>query len=118
MSIAKIEQDRAWFYSEVERLMSEVAVLDAQFAKLEQKHARAPALLQRLNSYFGFGAAGKLDWARFKLKLKQEELTLFKSQFEAEALEGSANHSGSRTDSQPELSPEAMGKLLSIIRSK
>jgi len=116
MSMAKIEQDRAWFYSEVERLQSEVVVLETQFAELEQRHARAPAVLQILSSYFGFGAAGKLDWAQFKLKLKQGELDLFKSQ--SEVLEGSAKHSGSGTDSQPELSPEAMGKLLSIIRSK
>src|SRR5436853_7666225 len=116
MSMAKIEQDRAWFYSEVERLKSEVAVLETQFVELEQSHVRAPALLQMLSSYLGVGAAGKLDGARFKLKLKQEELDQFKSQ--SEMLEGSTKHSGSGTVAQPELSPEAMGKLLSIIRSK
>lgn len=116
MSSARIEQDRAWFYGEVERLRSEVVVLEAKLAKLKQQHARAPALLQILSNYFGFGAAGKLDWARFKLKLKEEELTLFKSQ--SEALEGSAKHSGSGTAAQPELSPEVAGKLLSIMRSK
>ena len=116
MSSAKIEQDRAWFYYEVERLKSEVVVLETRFAELEQRHVHAPALLQILGSYFGFGAAEKLDWARFKLKLKQEELDLYKSQ--SEVLEVPAKHSGLGTDSQPELSPEAMGKLLSIIRSK
>ena len=116
MSMAKIEQDRAWCSSEIERLKSEVAVLEAKLTEWKQRHAHAPALLQILSSYFGVGAAGKLDWARFKLKLKQEELDLFKSQ--SEMLEGSAKHSGSETVAQPELSPEAMGKLLSIIRSK
>lgn len=116
MSSAKIEQDRAWCFREIERLRSEVVILEAQFVKLEQRHAHSPVLLKILSSYFGFGAAGKLDWDRFKLKLKQEELDLFKSQYEV--LEVSTRHSGSGTESQPELSPEAMGKLLSIIRSK
>ena len=116
MSMAKIEQDRAWFYYEIERLKSEVSVLETKLADLKQRHDRAPALLQILNNYFGVGPAGKLDGARFKLKLKQGELDLFKSQ--SEVMEGSAKHAGSGTDSQPELSPEAMGKLLSIIRSK
>jgi hypothetical protein len=116
MSIAKIEQDRAWVYGEVERLKSEVAVLEAKLADLKQQHAQAPALLQILNNYFGIGAAGKLDWARFKLKLKQEELALFKNQFEV--IGKAANHTGSGTAAQPELSPEAMEKLLSIMRSK
>ena len=116
MSTAIIEQDRAWVYGEVERLRSEVAVFEARLADLKQQHAHAPALLQILSSYFGVGAAGRLDWARFKLKLKQEELEMFKSQ--SAVLERSTNHTGSGTTDQPELSPEAMGKLLSIIRSK
>lgn len=116
MSSANIEPDRAWFDREIERLQSEDTVLETQLARLEQRYARTPALLQILSSYFGFGAAGNLGWARFKLKLKQEELLLFKSQYEA--LKVSAPRAGSKLESQPELSPEAMGKLLSIIRSK
>lgn len=116
MSMVKIEPDRTWVSGEVERLKSEVAVLEAKLTGLKQQHARAPALLQILSNYFGMGAAGKLDWARFKLKLKREELDLFKSQFEV--LEGSAKQAGSGTEVEPGLSSEAKGKLLSIIRSK
>ncbi|MCI0419347.1 MAG: hypothetical protein L0312_09025 [Acidobacteria bacterium] len=80
MPSAKFEQDPRWFQRGVENLKEEVAVLEAQLAELEQKTLLSPVLLQKLGEYFGFGAAGKLDWARFKLKLKQEELDRFKAQ--------------------------------------
>jgi hypothetical protein len=52
----------------------EVATLAAELAALEQEHLCSSILFQKLSRYFSFGAAGKLDWARFKLRFKQEEL--------------------------------------------
>jgi hypothetical protein len=74
MSSAKFDQDPLWFRRVVENLKEEVAVLEAQLTELEQKNLRSPVLLQKLGEYFGFGAAGKLGWARFKLNFKQEQL--------------------------------------------
>jgi len=91
MSSAKIEQDRVGSRRGVEELKEGVAVLEAQLAALEQKNSRSPVLLQRLGMYLGFGAAGKLDWARFKLKLKQKELDRFEAQ--SEVLKVTAKHS-------------------------
>ena len=82
MSSAKIEPDRVGFDRGVEKLTAEVAVLAAQLAELERKNSQSPALLRLLGDYFAFGAAGKLDWARFKLKLKQKELGRFEAQDE------------------------------------
>jgi hypothetical protein len=80
MPSTKFEQDPLWFQSGVENLKEEVVVLEAQLAELEQKNLRSPALLQKLGEFFGFGAAGKLDWARFKLNFKQEQLDRFEAQ--------------------------------------
>jgi len=82
MSSAKIELDRVGFDRGVEKLTAEVAALEAQFAELEQKNSGSPALLQWLAKHLAFGAAGQLDWARFKVKLKQAELDRFKTQYE------------------------------------
>lgn len=79
MSSAKIEQDRGWFQQGIEKLIAEIAILEAQLAELEQQHSRAPVLLQKLGLYLGFGTAEKLEWARFRLKLKQQELDRFKT---------------------------------------
>jgi hypothetical protein len=80
MSGAKFEQDPLWSRRGVENLKEEVAVLEAQLAELEQKNLRSPVLLQKLGAYFGFGAAGKLVWARYKLNFKREQLDRFEAQ--------------------------------------
>jgi hypothetical protein len=80
MSVAKFEQDPLWFRGGVENLKEEVAILEAQFAELEQKNLRSPVLLQKLGEYFGFGAAGKLVWARYKLNFKRDQLDRFEAQ--------------------------------------
>jgi hypothetical protein len=80
MPSAKFEQDTLWFQRGGENLKGEVAVLEAQLAELEQKNLCSPILLQKLGEYFGFGAAGKLGWARFKLSFKREQLERFEAQ--------------------------------------
>jgi hypothetical protein len=80
MPSAKFEQDPLWFQRGVENLKEEVAVPEAQLAELEQKNLRSPVLRQKLGEYFGFGAAGKLSWARFKLDFKREQLERFEAQ--------------------------------------
>jgi hypothetical protein len=80
MSGARFDQDPLWFWRGIENLKEEVAVLEAQLADLEQKNLRSPVLLQKLGEYFGFGAAGKLGWARFKLNFKREQLDRFEVQ--------------------------------------
>ena len=67
---AKFEQDPLRFRRGVENLKGEVSVLETQLAGLKQKNLRSPVLLQKLGEYFGFGVAGKLGWARFKLNFK------------------------------------------------
>jgi hypothetical protein len=80
MPDAKFEQDPRWFQCGIENLKEEVAVLEAQLTELEQKNLRSPVLLQKLGEYFGFGAAGKLGWARFRLNSKREQLDRFEAQ--------------------------------------
>ena len=80
MSGAKFDQDPLWFGRGVEDLKAEVAILEAQLAELEQKNLRSPVLLQKLGEYFGFGAAGKLVWARYKLNFKRDQLDRFEAQ--------------------------------------
>jgi len=58
-------------------LQKEVSVFAAQPAALEEEYARSPALLKMLGRAFGFGAAGKLERARFKVSYKQEQLAEF-----------------------------------------
>jgi hypothetical protein len=84
MSDTKIEQDPLWFHRRAGELKEEVAVLKAQLTALEQ-NLSSSAIIRKLGEYFGFGAAGKLDWARFMLDFKQEEL----DRFEARGPEGS-----------------------------
>jgi 50S ribosomal subunit-associated GTPase HflX len=55
-------------------------VFAAQLAVLEQEYARSPPLLKMLGREFGFGAAGKLERARFKVSYKREQLAEFESQ--------------------------------------
>ena len=54
-------------------------VFAAQLAALEQQYARSSALLKMLGRAFGFGAAGKLERARFKVSCKREQLAEFES---------------------------------------
>jgi hypothetical protein len=90
MPSAKIEQDPLWFHHRVAELKEEVAVLKAQLAELEQKNLRSSALIRKLGEFFAFGAAGKLEWARFKLNFKQEELDRLEAQ--PEVLKVAAKH--------------------------
>ena len=73
------EQDDEWARRRREELQKEAAVFAAQLAALEQEYARAPALLKMLGRAFGFGAAGKLERARFKASYKREQLAEFES---------------------------------------
>jgi hypothetical protein len=73
------EQDNEWVRQRREELQNEAAVFAAQLAALEQEYARSPALLKMLGRAFGFGAAGKLERARFKVSYKQEQLAEFES---------------------------------------
>jgi len=73
------EQDNEWVRRRREELQKEAAVFAAQLAALEQEYARSPALLKMLGRAFGFGAAGKLEQARFKASYKREQLAEFES---------------------------------------
>jgi hypothetical protein len=86
----KIEQDPLWFHRRAAELKEEVGVLKAHLAELEQKNLRSSVIIRKLSEFFGFGAAGKLEWARFKLNFKQEELDRFEAQ--PEMLKVAAKH--------------------------
>jgi len=73
------EQDNEWVRQRRQELQKEAAVFAAQLAALEQEYARSPALLKMLGRAFGFGAAGKLERARFKVSYKREQLAEFES---------------------------------------
>jgi hypothetical protein len=91
MPNAKIEQDPLWCHRRAAELKEEVAVLKDQLAELEQKNLRSSAIIRKLCEFFGFGAAGKLEWARFKLNFKQEELERLEA--EPEMLKVAAKYS-------------------------
>lgn len=74
MQRMKFDRDLLWFPRDIEKLRGEVAVAENQLAQLEQKNLRSSFLLQKLGVYFGFGAAGKLDWARYKISFKKKRL--------------------------------------------
>ena len=97
MYSAKIEQDHLAVRWEIERFKEDVAALKAQLAGLEQENLRSSVLFQKLSKYFGYGAAGKLDWVRFKLKYKEDELKCVEG--EQARLEARA----SRSEVAPEL---------------
>jgi hypothetical protein len=78
-SPALAEHDNEWARQRREELQKEAAVFAAQLAALEQEYARSPALLKMLGRAFGFGAAGKLERARFKVSYKREQLAEFES---------------------------------------
>jgi hypothetical protein len=78
------EKDNGWVRRRREELQKEATVFAAQLVALEQEYARSPALLKMLGRAFGFGAAGKLERARFKVSYKREQL----AEFEALHLDG------------------------------
>src|SRR5215831_14101874 len=73
------EQDNEWVCQRREELQKEAAVFTAQLAVLERAYSRSNALLKMLGRPFGFGAAGKLERARFKVSYKREQLAQFGS---------------------------------------
>lgn len=75
-----IERDPLAFHRGVEKRKAEIAILETDLADLESQNLRHSTLVQKLSRFFGIGAAGKLEWARFKLNFKQEELDQFRTQ--------------------------------------
>jgi hypothetical protein len=73
------EQDNEWVRQRREDLQKEAAVFEAQLAAVEEAYARSTTLLKMLGRAFGFGAAGKLERARFKVNYKREQLAEFES---------------------------------------
>jgi hypothetical protein len=106
MSSVKMEEDRGWFDRGVGKLKEEVAALETQLAGLEQKSSRSPALLQMLGQHLGFGAAGKLEWARFKLKLKRKELDHFETQYRVLAIPAKQSSAVPEPQRAPLAAPE------------
>ena len=76
-----VEQGYEWFCHRTAEIQQEVAVLESQLGQLERKKAGSPALVQALGKYFGLGTAEKLNWVRFKLKLKRGELDDFEAKY-------------------------------------
>jgi hypothetical protein len=75
MQKATIEESQTATHREAEKLREEVVILTGQHAALAQQSRRASTLMQKLGKTYGFGVAGKLEWADFKLRFKQEQLT-------------------------------------------
>jgi hypothetical protein len=73
------EQDNEWANQRREDLHNQATVFESQLAALEQEYARSTALLKMLGLAFGFGAAGKLERARFKVSYKRQQLAEFES---------------------------------------
>ena len=73
------EQGNEWVRQRREELQKEVAVFAAQLVALEQEYARYSSLFKMFGRAFGFGAAGKLERARFKVSYKREQLAEFES---------------------------------------
>ena len=71
------EQDNEWVRQRRKELQKEAAVFEAQLAELEQEYAASSTLLKMIGRAFGFGAAGKLERARFKVSYKREQLAEF-----------------------------------------
>lgn len=102
MTITIDHPDEGRIDSRIQELTAEAALLASQYMELQQKVADTPAFFRVLGRSLGFGAAGKLDWARFKLSVKQEELRdiqlAYRSLVEAEDMaEGQAAAMRSRT---------------------
>jgi hypothetical protein len=73
------EQDNEWVRQRREELQKQAADFEAQLASLEQEYARSSALFKMLGRALGFGAAGKLERARFKVSYKRQQLAEFES---------------------------------------
>jgi hypothetical protein len=97
MFSAKINQDPLEFDRRVKELKEQVATLASRLAELERQNSLSPALLRLLGRSLGFGAAGKIDWVRFKLSFKREELGRFEADGEAQKL--TAQSSGAAAES-------------------
>ena len=82
MSVDQVTQDRAGLRGEIDRVRQEVVVLQSHLAGLARENSRGRKLLQTLSGHLGFGAAGRSEWPRFKLKLKQRELVLLEAHYE------------------------------------
>ena len=78
-AFVKTERDDETIRHRHEELQKEAAVFAAQLAVLEQQYARSSAIIKMLGRAFGFGAAGKLERARFKVSYKREQLAEFES---------------------------------------
>lgn len=89
MQNATNEESATATHREVEKLREEVVVLTGQHAALTQQSLRASPLMQSLGKTYGFGIAGKLEWADFKLKFKQEQLADIEKRASLEQLPGS-----------------------------
>ena len=63
----------------IEELRLGVSNLEAKVAEMVERSARTSPLLRAFGRQFGFGAAGKLDWANFKLTYMKEELARLES---------------------------------------
>jgi hypothetical protein len=122
MPNAIIERDHLWFHHGVEKLKAEVVVLEDGLADMEQQNLRSSPLVQKLGHLFGFGVAGKLEWARFKLNFKQEELAQFRVQEMSEVM--ATGPAGETTrqkmarmiaENPPELEPELRRVYQSMI---
>ena len=75
MSDVMIRQGAISHGDKVKELKEQIAILRSQFADLKQKVSSSPVLIRLLGKSLGFGAASKIDWVYFKLRIKQEELT-------------------------------------------
>lgn len=109
MSGAIIEQNIATPNDKVKDLNEQVATLKSQFADLKQRVFRSPALVRLLGKSLGFGAAGKIDWVYFKLRIKQEELAQFE---QAEAKNELRNLTAQSTVSLNETSRQRMERMI------
>ncbi len=74
MQRAEIDQDEQEFKQQVKELKAEIADLATQCQTFEQENLRSSTLVRKFGRYIGLGAAGKLEWACFKLSFKQEQL--------------------------------------------
>ena len=92
MQSIQSETDQKLFNRDVDRLKGEVVDFEAEYRGLVQRRPSASSLFQKLGRYFGFDHAEKLNWALFKLKLKQDQLASFEAR--PERLDESSLSSG------------------------
>jgi hypothetical protein len=83
MSIAKIQPSQEQLLLSLETLKEDVSLLKSQIADLEQQNAKSSRLLEILGKRLGFGPNRKLEWVRFKLKIKAEELSLINASYQS-----------------------------------